>query len=866
MARKSKKKSSQSSTSQLAQPSSSKAAQASSSKAAQPSTPELSQLVTSNAAQASSSPSAQPSSLESFQPSSPKAAQPSSKSSGKSTSRKGFKLPEDQYYYEIPRAILKKYHAGPSHHAVEGARPFPCTGALADCVNYYDIGSRTLEKRSIDRAYVLKDLYRDASNPSEVVELQGKLAELEQHATRIFEDIHNCVPKGKLTLARSDLDEFRKYLFLVHFRRQVLGLSYYDKDRPEDVALRKRFMAYGEANGLQTPIDTWLHLLRYLLETPMDKIDAIGAAWMREQSMDSLLDNFAIDCDFAIDYFPAINFELQSQAYFVGFWEAAETDEFVLTPGAFGYWEGCLSTHPEFHLHRVFVISPRLAIVLRSDFMREGVGFDRYRERACSTLLDLPLSTPEIDFAKAGHDVVVDGEVAFTFRTMDDYNPAIRRKRDRFTMRIHKLTSEQTLAVNAATLRSTRPDGALAFTSRSMVVRTLRHYMHRTPIHMDMCWESYRALADRLARPSAPDTPSLARIGSFPHEETFHWLMDLVYETTRPAEPLPLYMCGAAVVRQLFRRTDARNTILAEECGRYAGQLVEHFRPRSVAKSAIHRRDEKEWYRPHTLDHDTSAKFIEAARPLLKNVVPACVCSAKSSAVDRILEVAVLVRFLDLIVKSPQLVAAFRLRCPSLFRWMHLCPHPTRNPKDCLDYPYDADWPPVHRDIRKKFDDLWKAMLRGEITFPNRYERGQALHKYAERMWKTPAIEGPITMAFALNMPVMGTRMVKEYFPDKPPGFKERPTARPRRNQSLEAGDMIMEAITDFIRSMGFQLFDEDGPHPDPKMAKMRQYANDLLTYGYLDFLARMRPDILEGIVNPHWSTFIEEYDGYTDI
>ena len=77
---------------------------------------------------------------------------------------------------------------------------------------------------------------------------------------------------------------------------------------------------------------------------------------------------------------------------------------------------------------------------------------------------------------------------------------------------------------------------------------------------------------------------------------------------------------------------------------------------------------------------------------------------------------------------------------------------------------------------------------------------------------------------------------------------------------------MIMEAITDFIRSMGFQLFDEDGPHPDPKMAKMRQYTNDLLTYGYLDFLARMRPDILEGIVSPHWSTFIEEYDGYTDI
>ncbi|KAL1705853.1 hypothetical protein EV121DRAFT_290047 [Schizophyllum commune] len=859
MTRKSKKKSTRPSTSQSAEPSSSKAAEASTSKAAQ--------TTSSRTSQPSNSGETRPSTSRADHPaSSSTSSQPSRSKSSNSTSRKAFKLPEEQYYHEIPRAVLEKYCAGPSHHQVEGARAFPCTGDLAEYLNFYDIGTRTLEKRSIDRAYVVKDLYRDASNPREVIELEGKLAELEKHATRIFEDIHNSVPKGKLTLARADLDEFRKYLFLVHFRRQVLGLSYYDKDRPEDVALRKRFAQYGEVNGLQTPIDTWLHLLRYLVETPMDRIDSIGAAWMGEQSMDSLLDNFGIDCDFAIDYFPAINFELQSQAYFVGFWEAAETDEFVLTPGSFGYWEGCLSTHPEFHLHRVFVISPRLAIVLRSDYMREGVGFDSYRERACSTLLDLPVSTPDIDFAKAGHDVMVDGEVAFTFRTMDDYNPAIRRKRDKFTMRIHKLTPEQTLAVNAATLRSTRPDGALTFTSRSMIVRTLRHYMHRTPVCMDMCWESYRALADRLARPSAPDTPSLARIGSFPHEETFLWLMDLVYEVTKPSEPLPLYMCGAAAVRQLFRHTDARNTMLAEECGHYADKLVEHFSSQPVAKSAIHRRDEKEWYRPHTLDYVTSVKFIQAARPLLRKVVPACVRSAKSSPIDKILEAAALVRFLDLIVKSPQLVAAFRLRCPSLFRWMHLCPHPTRNPKDCLDYPYDADWPPVHRDIRKKFDDLWKAMLRDEITFPNRYERGQALHKYAERMWKTPAIEGPITMAFALNMPVMGTRMVKEYFPDKPPGFKERPTARPRRNQSLEAGDMIMEAITDFIRSMGFQLFDEDGPHPDPKMAKMRQYTNDLLTYGYLDFLARMRPDVLEGIVNPHWSTFIEEYDGYTDI
>ena len=188
-----------------------------------------------------------------------------------------------------------------SSHQVEGARAFPCTGDLAECLNFYDIGTRTLEKRSIDRAYVVKDLYRDASNPREVIELEGKLAGLEKHATRIFEDIHSSAPKGKLTLARADLDEFRKYLFLVHFRRQVLGLSYYDKDRPEDLALRKRFAQYGEVNGLQTPIDTWLHLLRYLLETPMDKIDSIGAAWMGEQSMDSLLDNFGIDCDFAIE-------------------------------------------------------------------------------------------------------------------------------------------------------------------------------------------------------------------------------------------------------------------------------------------------------------------------------------------------------------------------------------------------------------------------------------------------------------------------------------------------------------------------------------------------------------------------------------
>ncbi|KAL1744208.1 hypothetical protein HDZ31DRAFT_64332 [Schizophyllum fasciatum] len=785
----------------------------------------------------------------------------------KPVSRKQVRTTEEQYYREIPRAVLENFHLGPTLYKVDCAHFFRGSAALAEGLAVYDIASKTLEKRAIDRSYVVKDLYRDASSPREALELEGKLAKLEQHATHVFHDVHDAIPKGKITLSRAHLDDLCKYLFIMNFRRQVLCLSYYDKDRPSDVALRERFERYGRTHGADTPIDTWLLLLDDLLDTPSDVIDRVGGAWLQQQSMDSLLDNFGIDVSYAIDYFPAINFELQSQAYFVGFWEAADTDEFVLTPSAFGYWEGCLASHPDFHLHRIFTISPRLAIVLRSDYMRQGVGFDRYRKSACSTLLDLPVSPPHIDFTPAGHPVVVDGEVAFTMHAAYDNNPEMRRERrqrDAFTMRIEKLSPEQMLAVNAATLRSTRPDGSLTFTSRSLITRTLRHYMHCTPAWADMCWDSYRALAERLARPYAPDTPSLARIGSIDHEEAFQWLMDLVHEATAPTSPLSLYMCGAAVVRQLSEPCDARSTAFAELYSRYAGALIDHLRSQLVPAGSLIPRDSKGWTRPHTLDHDVAIRFIETARPLLRKVVPECVCTAKSSEADKILEAAIIVRFLDEVVTDPRLVATLRVRCPSFFRWLHLCPCSGATDLDlhvdCTALPTDPNWPPVHRDVRKKFDSIWRGMLKGEITFPNRYARGRALHECTEIMWKTPALEGPITHTFALNMPVIGKRMVTEYFPTKPPGFQERPHSRPRGDLSHEAAELIMHAITEFIHRMDITMFDEDGPHPDPRMAQMRQYANDLLIYGYLDFLTRMRPDILEGILGKkYWNVFIED-------
>ncbi|KAI5828602.1 hypothetical protein K523DRAFT_417455 [Schizophyllum commune Tattone D] len=132
--------------------------------------------------------------------------------------------------------------------------------------------------------YGQKDLYRDASDAFDINYLEEKLARLEARAAHTLKVIHDAIPRGQFTMDRVALGDLLKFLFLMHYRQGALSSSYLDKDHPENILVRERFERYGQTKGLQTPIDIWLHFLRYYLETPHEKINNDGLAWLTGHS------------------------------------------------------------------------------------------------------------------------------------------------------------------------------------------------------------------------------------------------------------------------------------------------------------------------------------------------------------------------------------------------------------------------------------------------------------------------------------------------------------------------------------------------------------------------------------------------------
>ncbi|KAG2103168.1 hypothetical protein BD769DRAFT_1506418 [Suillus cothurnatus] len=64
-----------------------------------------------------------------------------------------------------------------------------------------------------------------------------------------------------------------------------------------------------------------------------------------------------------LKHFPAYTYHIHANSYFFSIWEAAEGKEFIITHNAFGLWEGLKGGCPD--LHRIFMVSPRVAIILR---------------------------------------------------------------------------------------------------------------------------------------------------------------------------------------------------------------------------------------------------------------------------------------------------------------------------------------------------------------------------------------------------------------------------------------------------------------------------------------------------------------------
>ncbi|KAF8894226.1 hypothetical protein CPB84DRAFT_1783030 [Gymnopilus junonius] len=395
------------------------------------------------------------------------------------TFKKKKKNLKDSYHHYIPRFILR-YFARPKPTSPKKRKKLIISTNKVpnpSLIFFYNISTGFLEERSLSKAYGQVNLYRDKNNPNNVDHLEKKLASLEGGACNIMRQIHSGISDGTFSLSREELAKLRKFIFVMHYRNDAVSSKYFQEDNPCNAPLSDWISRYKELRHLKDAVDLWLAGLKYYLETP--HLTIISAAKrLRERYGDhSFLDMLRrrLDPEIEEDYF-AIDYESLANYFFLGVWEAADDSEFVLTGNTFGLWEGLIYGYPG--AHRLYVVSPRIALVLRRTFLHQPHSNDPSVLQ--SRLAEIPIAPPTIKHANEKALLGIGEMDPIKAKELHDiYRYSKEASKDEFIFRMTKLSREQTYAVNEVVMinANLHPEGSITFLSPPTMLETLRTYM-----------------------------------------------------------------------------------------------------------------------------------------------------------------------------------------------------------------------------------------------------------------------------------------------------------------------------------------------------------------------------------------------------
>ncbi|KAJ3937154.1 MAG: hypothetical protein NXY57DRAFT_775785 [Lentinula lateritia] len=459
--------------------------------------------------------------------------------------------PKAPYHHAIPRFILRRFAHGPKKSKAQRNKEFRQTGVDPNYIWFYDIATGALTSQSVGSIYGVPDLYADsrAVNPQE---LEKKFSFLERDAAKIIETIHTAEVANsssrQVTMKREDLETLRKFLFLQHYRAARMSISYFDEGHPENAPVRDWIVKYKDTHHLNSSNDLWLHVLRYYLDTPayliqkhaLDMYDKYGGFIEVHLMMQHRVDP-------NMEHYPALAYQNQAGMYFLCIWEAADGDEFILSNDGFGLWEGSINGAP--CAHRLFVISPRTAIVLRSNFLRPGLA-------STDSLI------VHSDFADINPPVPISNPLDLSdleLKTRSDSLMASRTREDVFRLPVFKLSHKHTQAMNSVVFTNAHKDGSITFLSRECMSRTLQAHCTNFEYRQDECrYRSFLNVLGTLASVQSPQLqtipPSvLTDIPEYVHEELYVLLMRITLGITASSSQ---YDTSVVVIETLsFKRT-----------------------------------------------------------------------------------------------------------------------------------------------------------------------------------------------------------------------------------------------------------------------------------------------------------------------
>ncbi|KAG6330700.1 hypothetical protein ID866_8386, partial [Astraeus odoratus] len=364
--------------------------------------------------------------------------------------------PTDQYQHFIPRFILRQYQVGPRRSKAERQRIYRRTGIDPEYVYYWDIAKGTLDTRPIGQVYGVYNLYQDCKNTDNVNAAEQKLSVLERKAATIINDLHAALPTRKFSIKRRPLEDLRKFLFIMHYRHSSLASVYFDENHPDNIVVRLWIEQYKRSHALGSPAEVWLHVLLYYLDNSHSQLMNHAAEIMDKYGVvhfhTSMMKNH-IPPD--LEHYPAVAYQTSCGGHYTCIWEAADGEEFVLTHNGFGLWEGLINGEPD--IHRIFVISPRIVIVLRMGMIMLDDVAKTLRSAISSSLLAIEQIPPEVVYNKKQGFPTEDGDGLMG--TVENYRSSKPAEEDLFDFNIKKLTAAETMLVNEVLLVNVQKDG-----------------------------------------------------------------------------------------------------------------------------------------------------------------------------------------------------------------------------------------------------------------------------------------------------------------------------------------------------------------------------------------------------------------------
>jgi hypothetical protein len=261
----------------------------------------------------------------------------------------------------------------------------------------------------------------------------------------------------------------------MHYRNASYSDTYFQVDHPENAGGRQWIESFMKAKGIQSSVEIWLHFLRYYLDASHSDIMRDAAELIEKYGDEGLQKMIAETCISPdLENFPAYTYHTHAQHYFFSIWEAAEGEEFIITHNAFGLWEGLVCGCPG--LHRIFVVSPRIALVLCNVMSRPEMKVRLLPGSLMSSLLNVNPAPPTPIYASGKHGAHINHVNFQSAMSLARYRASQEGENDSFVFKITKLSRPQTLEFNSVVLVNVRKTGSLTFLSRGSMLRTARAF------------------------------------------------------------------------------------------------------------------------------------------------------------------------------------------------------------------------------------------------------------------------------------------------------------------------------------------------------------------------------------------------------